>query len=252
MRPYFLPINRLIEQPFSQIIGYPKATKSQIRSRIAELKALRVKGVAFVGPMLIGNTYVLGKGYAGIVVLAKIGTKKVALKIRRTDSPRESMADETALLKAANGVMVGPKFIASSKNFLAMEFLDGKKIHDWVSETCGGKNARQLKSVLRKILLDCYRLDELGFDHGELSYISKHVIVGKKTTLIDFESSSLERRASNVTSAAQGLYIGSGLARIIQKKYSVPPKNKIISALREYKNERTKESFENILKILKI
>jgi putative serine/threonine protein kinase len=252
MRPSFLPISRLGEQPYSQILGYPKATKAQIKFRISELKNLRVEGIAFVGPMLIGRTCVLGKGYTGIVVLAKIGTKKVALKIRRTDSPRKSMADETALLKAANGVKVGPKLIASSKNFLVMEFLDGKKIHDWVSEIRGKKATDQLKFVLGKILLDCYRLDELGLDHGELSYISKHVIVGKKITLIDFESSSIERKVSNVTSATQGLYIGSGLARIIQRAYSVPPKIKIIEALREYKNKRTKESFENILKVLKI
>ncbi|CAE6489126.1 serine/threonine protein kinase [Candidatus Nitrosotenuis uzonensis] len=252
MRPYFLPISRLAEQPYSQILGYPKASRAQIRSRISELRALKVDGVAFVGPMLIGKTYVLGKGYTGIVVLAKLGGRKVALKIRRTDSPRKSMADETALLVAANKVNVGPKMIASSRNFLAMEFLDGIKIHDWVCQIHGRKAVKQLKSILRKILLDCQKLDGIGLDHGELSYISKHVIVGKKTTIIDFESSSLERRASNVTSAAQGLYIGSGLSKIIQKTCPVPPKNKIIAALREYKRNQTRESFENILGVLKI
>ena len=61
----------------------------------------------------------------------------------------------------------------------------------------------KLKKTVKKVLEDCYRLDQLGLDHGELSNISKHVIVGKKTTLIDFESSSTNRRVSNVTSACQ-------------------------------------------------
>ena len=45
----------------------------------------------------------------------------------------------------------------------------------------------------------------------------KHVIVGKnKNTIIDFESSSMERRVSNVTSATQAFYIGSGISKIVK------------------------------------
>lgn len=251
MRPYFLPISKISEEPHSYILGYPRATKAQIRSRIAELKKLGISNVAFVGPMMIGNLHVLGKGYTGIVVLARIGTRKVALKIRRTDSPRRTMEKESELLKAANRVNVGPRLIAGSKNFVVMEFLDGKKIQDWVSEH-DHKNINTVKGVIRKVLYDCHKLDSIGLDHGELSYISKHVIVGKKVTIIDFESSSLERKTSNVTSASQGLYIGSGLAKLITKLYAVPQKSKIIEALRQYKLDPSKESFERLIRVLKL
>jgi putative serine/threonine protein kinase len=251
MRPSFLPISKLSEKPHSYILGYPSATKTQIRSRIAELEKLGVRSVAFVGPMLIGSSYVLGKGYTGIVVLARIGTRKVALKIRRTDSPRRTMERESILLKAANKVNVGPRLIASSKNFVVMEFLDGKKIQDWVSEH-DHRNVNAVKDVIRKVLYDCYKLDFIGLDHGELSYISKHVIVGKKVTIIDFESSSLERKTSNVTSATQGLYIGSGLAKSITRLYAVPQKSKIIEALRQYKLEPNEGSFDRVIKVLKL
>ena len=103
------------------------------------------------------------------------------------------------------------------------------------------------------MLEDCYRLDQIGFDHGELSNISKHVIVGKtKSTLIDFESSSTNRRPSNVTSATQAIFIGSGIAKKVQKIYKNPSKQKIIDALKQYKQDRTQESFENLLRILKL
>jgi len=39
----------------------------------------------------IGSTSVLGKGYVGIVVLGKLGRKKDAVKIRRSDSPRKNL-----------------------------------------------------------------------------------------------------------------------------------------------------------------
>jgi len=43
----------------------------------------------------------------------------------------------------------------------------------------GTGSAKKLKSTIKSMLEDCYRLDQIGFDHGELSNISKHVIVGK-------------------------------------------------------------------------
>jgi putative serine/threonine protein kinase len=248
----FFPVDRLSEDPHSAILGYPKATRAQIRSRIKELKGLGVGSVSFEGPMLIGKQYVLGKGYTGIVILAKIGTRKVALKIRRTDSPRASMEKEAALLKTANKVNVGPKLIKSSNNFVVMEYLDGKKIHDWVESLKGRGSSAKLKQVISKVLSDCQSLDAAGLDHGELSNITKHVIVGKSITMIDFESSSLDRKVSNVTSATQAIFIGSGLAKMVRQIYSVPPKQKIIPVLRQYKKMQTQPSFEKVLEVLKL
>ena len=92
----------------------------------------------------------------------------------------------------------------------------------------------------------------MGLDHGELRRITKHVIVGRKTTLIDFESSSTKRRVSNVTSATQGIFIGSGIVNEIKKIYKIPSKEKIIKALRIYKKEQTRDNFENVLTVLKM
>jgi putative serine/threonine protein kinase len=248
----FFPVECLAEEPYSIILGYPKAARRQLQARLIELKRLGIKSVAFQGPMLIGKIAVLGKGYTGVVVLAKKGTRCVALKIRRIDSPRESMVKETNLLKAANKVNVGPKLIESSNNFIVMEYLDGKKIYDWIKELKGGDNASQLRKVIKKVLQDCYNLDRSGLDHGELSNITKHVIVGKLITIIDFESSSLDRKVSNVTSATQAILIGSGIAKIVRQIYSVPPKGKIIKVLRKYKEEQSDSSFEKILEVLKL
>jgi len=47
----------------------------------------------------IGTISILGKGYVGIVVLGKIGRKKVAVKIRRNDSPRKNLKKEENCLE---------------------------------------------------------------------------------------------------------------------------------------------------------
>jgi len=249
----FISIKKFVDEPYSKILGYPKATSSQIKSRISEMEKLKIRAIALVGPTILGKTAILGKGYVGVVVLAKKGTKEVALKIRRTDSQRKEMKSEAVLLRLVNSVNVGPKIIDVSKNFLVMEYLEGVKISEWVDSLKGVGSAKKLKSTIRKILEDCYRLDQIGFDHGELSNISKHVIVGKtKSTLIDFESSSVNRRSSNVTSITQALFIGSGIAKKSQKIYKNPSKEEIIGVLKQYKKEKSRESFERLLKTLRV
>ena len=253
MQQSFLSISKLSEKPYATIIGYPKATKRQVELRIAQMKKLGINSISFQGDLKLGLINVLGKGYVGIVVLAKKQKKNVAVKIRRTDSQRKEMQSEAKLLKIANSVGVGPSLIDSSKNFMIMEYLDGKKIGMWIKELKGKGSVSKLKSIIRKTLEDCYNLDRIGLDHGELSSITKHVIIGKsKTTIIDFESASTKRRASNVTSATQGIFIGSGISKSIQKIYKTPSKDKMIEVLRNYKHNPTRESFDKLLKVLKL
>ncbi len=253
MEKSFISIKKFSEEPYSKILGYPKATKNQIKTRILELEKLKIKSISLTGPTTIGKLAILGKGYVGVVVLAKKGTKDIAVKIRRLDSQRKEMRNEAKLLKTVNSVNVGPKLYDVSKNFLVMEFLEGEKIADWIKNLSGKGSVKKLKFTIRSVLEDCYRLDKIGFDHGELSSISKHVIVGKsKSTLIDFESSSTKRRVSNVTSATQAIFIGSGIAKKVQRIYKVPSKDAIIENLRKYKQEQSRESFDELLANLKL
>ena len=253
MTQSFISIKKFSKEPYSTILGYPRSTKRQLNSRILELEKLKIKSISFTGPTTIGKLEILGKGYVGVVVLAKRGNKQVALKIRRLDSQRSEMKSEAKLLKLVNTVNVGPKLFDSSKNFVIMEYLEGEKISNWIKSLSGVGSAKKLKATVKTVLEDCFRLDQIGFDHGELSSISKHVIVGDtKSTLIDFESSSTKRRVSNVTSITQAIFIGSGIAKKVQRIYKNPSKEKIIEVLRIYKQEQSRNSFENLLKILKL
>jgi putative serine/threonine protein kinase len=253
MQQSFLSINKLSEKPYVTIVGYPNATKKQVQLRIAQMKKLGINSVSFQGDLKLGSISILGKGYVGIVVLAKRQNKIVAVKIRRTDSQRKEMKNEAKLLEIANSSGVGPHLITSSKNFMVMEYLDGKKIGLWIRDLKGKGSSLRLKSVIKKTLEDCYNLDQIGLDHGELSTLSKHVIIGKnKVSLIDFESSSTNRQVSNVTSATQGIFIGSGIAKSIKKIYKIPQRRSIIKVLRNYKKGKTRKNFDSILDVLKL
>ena len=99
MKQSFLKINEITEPPHSNIWVYPRGTKAQIKSRIKELGSLGVESISFQGELKIGTINVLGKGYVGIVVLCKIGKKKVAVKIRRIDSQRKNLKKKPSSLQ---------------------------------------------------------------------------------------------------------------------------------------------------------
>ena len=99
MNSSLVPTSKLVKEPYSLILGYPKATKGELTKRYSELKKLGITAVSFQGETILNNIHVLGKGYVGVVVLAKLHKKDVALKIRRIDSSRSEMKSEAKLLK---------------------------------------------------------------------------------------------------------------------------------------------------------
>ena len=253
MTRLFVPVDRLGREPYSSVLGYPRATQEELEVRIITLKQLDIDTVIFDGPASIGKLQILGKGHAGVVVRATGRGEKFALKLRRTDSQRKTMLDEMRMLKTANSLDVGPVFFAANKDMLVMEYAEGQLIGDWVKTLKEDGDILRLAILVEGILEDCYRMDQYGLDHGELSNISKHVIVRDiGHVIIDFESASLERRVSNVTSATQALFVGSAVSREIERACSLPAKEEIIDRLRAYKSNMSRQNFNALMETLKI
>ena len=246
-----VPIEELGKQEYSQIIGYPRITEEEQQNRIAELKKLGVEAVEFRGQKSIVEMPVLGKGCVGIVLVAHTKTGKAALKIRRTDADRNEMFHEAEMLTKANTVNVGTKMLKTSKNFLLMQLVEGQHFPEWIQKT-EPEDRNRIISVIRDVLEQCYRLDEAGLDHGELSTAPKHIIIDQEDSayLIDFETSSIERRTANVTSMCQYLFMGSQTAHIVEEKLGKQDKKQLIKTLREYKQMKTRENFLKVLETI--
>lgn len=250
-KPQMLSLGELKEEPYASIVCYPKSNAVEVKKRLKELAKLGVTALEFVGEKRVLNVPVLGKGCVGIVVLACRRGKKVALKIRRIDADRVRMRQEAELLQNANSVNVGPKLLDVSENFLLMEFIDGALLPEWLKTN---KEHERLRMVLRDVLEQCWRLDNVGLDHGELSHAPKHIIVDVKGKphIVDFESASLNRKSSNVTAMCQFLFVGSEIARIVAEKLGEKNKETLVEALRHYKNERSRENFKRILAVYEL
>ena len=242
-----IPLSQIREEPYASVVCYPRATLSEIQPRIDELQKLGVEALEFCGKSSAFTLSVLGKGYVGIVVAARVGVERLALKMQRVDSDRASLEREAELLSKANSVCVGPKFFAVTKHFLLMQLVEGDLLEAWLE-------THRDKAVVRKILTDileqCWRLDEISLDHGELSKAPKHLLVDgtDKPYIVDFETASTQRNASNVTSVCQFLFQGNSEAcQAIIQVLGERNRDAMITALRKYRKERSRQNFESLL-----
>lgn len=247
--PVKLPLEKIRMEPYASVLCYPHSKPSEVESRLKELEDLGVTEIEFKGDGSAVNVPVLGKGFVGIVVTAYIGAEMYALKMRRLDGGREDFYHEAEMLKKANTAGVGPKFRAVTKNFLVSQLIDGGLLADWLEKH---KEKAEFRRVLGDILEQCWRLDTVGVDHGELSKAPRHLLMTDQGQpfIVDFETASTQRNASNVTAVCQYLFAGNSVVpRLVWEVLGEKDRNQIIDALRVYKKERSRSRFDALLQL---
>ena len=236
----------------SNLISYPKFNSDEYRKRILDLEKMGVKDVILEGFTQLYELKILGKGHSGIVL--KVNThsgKNFALKIRRLDSRRKDCLTEVNNQKLANLVGIGPKILENTQDLILMEFINGKGIFDWLVDHSNltDLNKKRVVQIVNEILEQCYTLDNLNLDHGELTRIDNHIMICNKNqiSIIDFESSSTKRKPSNVTSVTQALLLSGAVSKKISQYIKIKSYDLLLNQLRNYKKIRTRLHFENIL-----
>ncbi len=251
-----VPLHRKLvgSSDVAAVLCYPRPETCEFQARIQELTSIGIDAIELSGTHQIGRARVLGKGCVGIVVKALAQGKAVALKIRRIDADRRDMSHEADMLRLANTVGVGPRLLSQSKNFLVMELINGLPLNRWVTLLPKTGCKRRVRRVIAKLLDDCYSLDRISLDHGELSEAPKNVLVDEEgiPRIVDFESASHRRRPSNVTSIAQYLLIGGGPAKRLRTILGWRRKASLIPALRDYKHHPDDQSFQKIRHIAEL
>jgi len=244
------PLSQKLLEPrdLAAVLCYPRPEAREVEARMQELASIGVDALELTGTHHLGHAIVLGKGCVGIVVKALMHGKPVALKIRRIDADRRDMKHEAEMLRLANSENVGPRLLAQSNNFLVMELINGLQLNRWVTmlPTTGCK--KRVRRVVGGLLDDCYCLDTIHLDHGELSEAPKNVLVDEDGVprIVDFESASVKRRPSNVSSIAQYLLIGGGPAKRVRAILKWRKKASLIHVLREYKHHPDHQEFQRI------
>jgi putative serine/threonine protein kinase len=222
------------------VICYPEPGSPLCEERIKELIARGLIGIVDNGPLRLGGIRVLGKGFSSIVVAAiDAEGRLMALKARRIDSRRRSLEREAVILSIASRHRLAPKIYWWTRDFIAMEYLNG--IH--IDEASGlGLGIREAKTLLTRMLGKVYVMDLLGIDHGELSRPYRHVmLVGLEPFFLDFESASLQRRPRNLSSLTSALILsGNRLSAFFTRFLGSIDERGVLDAMRLYKVDRSR------------
>ena len=149
-----------------------------------------------------------------MVFRGRMGEKEVMIKLQRPDSPRQNFAREAEVIRALEPFDVTPPLIAYGKfedlHFLIREFAPGKTLLHASLEK------RHLFEIVEKTAL----LDRLGLDHGQIQG-GKHIIIGDRVWLIDFEKANW-RKPKNLTSAMAMLFLNDNyISRRVHEKFDV-------------------------------
>jgi len=244
-----IPLEGLLQTRAGSLICYPRFDFEEAERRLRELRLLGVEALELRGRHRVNEVPVLGKGHVGVVVAARIGGALAALKIRRIDADRCSLAAEAENLRLANGVSVGPRLLGASANFLLMELIEGAYLADWI-EGLAPSEGKILRRALHRLIDKARRLDRVGLDHGELSRAQRHVIVaGGDPRIVDFESASTGRRAANVTSIVQYIYINRRMSGLVGRLMPLPEPEPLLHALRGYRRSPTEEDYRGLLAV---
>jgi len=235
------------------LLCYPRFNTSDYYSRLNELRSLNLKFVILEGSTLIRALRILGKGSEGLVLkVQNTHSKTMALKIKRIDSCRTDMKNEFEFYQSVNRNHLGPKVYSYTKNTLLMEFVEGLSARNWFLKS--KMNLELIRKIVINILTQCYTLDKLRIDHGQLNKLDNHVIIshrGSKCTIVDFESASCIRKVNNVTSAFQGLIFKGIISDQINKFANYDKKRvEFLNLLSRYKMDMSKKNFDSIITLI--
>lgn len=232
------------------VFSYPHFSEAHYEAVLCDLRALGIVGIAIAGELKVGNAKLIGKGCTSVVCLGATERSQVALKIRRSDSNRESLGIEATNLEFANSFGVGPRIYGARKNAISMEYIRGQNFARWLE---GEVQTEEVRRKVMDILEQCLLLDLHGLDHGELSDAKKHIMIGEngKAYIIDFESSSRSRKCRNLSSVVSYLFYKESVSRLLCMHIAWE-KNTLNEIMKGYKAAPSERSFEELTSYLKL
>ena len=126
-----------------------------------------------------------------------------------------------------NAKGIGPKLLYYSSDFVAYEFVEGEMIKNFVGD---------VKPVLVSVLEQCFIMDKMKVNKLEMHHPLKHVLIGSKIVMIDFERCYYTLKPKNVSQFCEYIARVLGIER-----------DEMIKLVRQYKKGYLKKDFLKIV-----
>ncbi len=183
------------------------------------------------------------QGKRSQVYLGHYTNKKIIIKARKPSAPQNITKKEADHLRLLNRRGIGPKLLFAEKDFLAEEFVEGKRITEFIAEE---KSKSKIKTILLAALQQSFLLDRLNLVKEEMHRPHKHLLVSyPKLTMIDFERMHSAKKPHNLTQFIQYILCSKNL---LAKKGFKVDSAKLISLAKAYKLLPNKPSLKTLIK----
>jgi putative serine/threonine protein kinase len=182
------------------------------------------------------------KGNRGLVYISEYKGKKIVIKKKNPASTAAARIEiEAMFLKKMNKLGIGPKFYFFKDGELGMEFLEGELFEAYIVK----EDKKKILKVIKDVYMQMYKLDKAGINKKEMHHPTKHIIISKKVTLIDFERCQYTEKPKNVTQFTQ--YISKKRISYVLKEKGIEVKKDILKKAAEYKKEMNEKSLKKII-----
>jgi HemK-related putative methylase len=199
---------------FEELFVY-KIMKSHF---LTELEKKKITDIAY-----------FASGKRGLVYTGILHKRKVAIKVKNPKSEaKESIKNESKVLKTLNKHKIGPRYVAKGHNYLIYDFVEGEYIKDWLPKN----NKAKIQKVFKDILKQCHTLDKLKVNKEEMHHPLKHIIIDKNIVMIDFERTHKSKSPKNVTQFLQ--FIRTNTNMLNRRGFNIK-KDKILELSQNYK-----------------
>ncbi|MDI6738173.1 MAG: hypothetical protein QME12_06715 [Nanoarchaeota archaeon] len=183
------------------------------------------------------------RGQRSFVYRLKYDGKEAVAKAEKKDRDAICRAlNEAKWLGLLNKKGIGAKLLIEGSDFILVEFVEGKRILEFAEKA--GKE--ELRKALLDVMHQCRAMDKLNVSKEEMHNPWKHIIVGKKVVMIDFEKCHYDIHPKNVTQFCQFLMSKKPYA-LLESKGMQFSRKKIILLLKEYKQGYSKAGFKALL-----
>jgi len=157
----------------------------------------------------VENLSFASKGYRGVVFKGYLKGRPVAVKVKRSDTPKEVPLKEFNFLSHLFN-LYGPETPAPAPHFATEDFV----VMEWIEGKPFGQAFKEFgRQVVREALKSVYQLDRAGVEHSEVKG-EKHLIFnGQRVKVIDFESAKFKEKPRNLLQFVGYHLIGKELYR---------------------------------------
>lgn len=175
----------------------------------------------------------------------------VAVKIKKKESTAlNRIQNEIKWLKILNKHHLGPQLLFFGQDYLIYLFVEGEFILNWLKrrrivQPNESIVKRELKEIFFNLLDQCFLLDRLKVNKGEMHRPLKHILIDSRNQpiLIDFERAKETEQPQNVTQLVE--FICSLKNELSEFTFSIPELRKLA---REYKKTYNEEYLIEIKK----